>query len=1120
MEPSTEQVLPILSRGVDVVVSAGAGTGKTRTLVARYLGLLAEGVPLRSIVAITFTVKAAREMRNRIRVEIRRYLSDCEDTSERLFWLTLYDSLDAARISTIHSLAAEILRQHPAELGLDPRFELLEESQTAQLKSQAVQAGLNWAGEDPDAALLFPALGSWKLTRMVRQLLEKRLEVTGSLEAIPDDPWPIWKEMLIEPIRQFVEDPDVKLGLDELLNLESEGIMSRAEGAGDQLVEDLRIVNRSWREVKLALQGQDWIRVSRNLGDLGKHLKIKGKASNWTPGRPKEIIKDLQEHYRTALGKKYDLDLETDRKIAEEIIPQLIRVFRFVVQWYAESRRQLNGLDFDDLEEGVLSLFRDFPAAARYWQEQVEYLLVDEYQDTNQRQRLLINSLCGERGELFIVGDGKQSIYRFRGADVSVFRTEQERIGSAGISCQLSTSYRAHEKLLRVLNHMLAPVLGAETGIPYQVPFSPLEAGREDPPVLETGPYLELHLVAGTKSQGAGLLAAQAVAARLLELVNGDGEVSGRSGVSYGDIAVLCRASSSFPDFEAAFELAGIPYLTIAGQGFYDRPEIRDLLNGLRLFADPQDDLAAAGLLRSPAMGIGDDELYLLRRYQQSEGCSSLYQAACQYASVVEDGLANRLIPFKTQADQFIGLSGRISAGEILAQYVDQTGYIAALIYAGQFRGAQNVRKLVREALNSGIVEIADFLGAIDDLRSVAVREGEAPSVVEGSVQIMTVHQAKGLEFPIVVLGDASKKDPSVRDILLDERFGMVLPFTMKELVEDPAGVPGIEEFSSLAYEIALEAEKPKAEAESERLLYVAATRCQEMLIISGAIGKPTSSNSLSSFSGWLGKLSEPLGLDAMDLELDPEGGKIFQVDLEQNGIEAILTVYEAGAQIDSHLAYAKGPEEKKGPTDLPMIEYMAPSEKEQIEFQVNDHPISLKIYRQDNSYMPSIVVGKVVHRALEEWGFPSEGEEDFLKWVESEFQNSGFHSKDAIRDGYRKTRKILERFQESELYQRMDTAEILKHEVRFSLMENGNGVQLGSIDALFRESGQWYLVEFKTDEVRSDTDYRTILQDGDYQGQVAGYLVAAENLLGERPQPILCFLNFKGEVYLETSLW
>ena len=101
-----------------------------------------------------------------------------------------------------------------------------------------------------------------------------------------------------------------------------------------------------------------------------------------------------------------------------------------------------------------------------------------------------------------------------------------------------------------------------------------------------------------------------------------------------------------------------------------------------------------------------------------------------------------------------------------------------------------------------------------------------------------------------------------------------------------------------------------------------------------------------------------------------------------------------------------------------------------------------------------------------------------------------------------------------------MDTAEILKHEVRFSLMENGNGVQLGSIDALFRESGQWYLVEFKTDEVRSDTDYQTILQDGDYQGQVAGYLVAAENLLGERPQPILCFLNFKGEVYLETSLW
>jgi len=166
VSPSEEQRPAVLVHGCDVVITAGAGTGKTRTLVARYLALLAEGLPLRSIVAVTFTRKAAREMRNRIREEVRRYLSRSDlDAEERQRWLTLYSELDAARIGTIHSLCVEILRAHPAEARLDPRFSVLEEGQLSILRRRALDEALAWAADNAETVQLFPLLGEQGLRR-------------------------------------------------------------------------------------------------------------------------------------------------------------------------------------------------------------------------------------------------------------------------------------------------------------------------------------------------------------------------------------------------------------------------------------------------------------------------------------------------------------------------------------------------------------------------------------------------------------------------------------------------------------------------------------------------------------------------------------------------------------------------------------------------------------------------------------------------------------------------------------------------------------------------------------------------------------------------------------------
>jgi ATP-dependent helicase/nuclease subunit A len=178
MAPSPEQQGPIARRGSDIVVSAGAGTGKTRTLVARFLSLLAEGLPLRSITAITFTIKASREMRNRLRQEVRKYLERENLPPEELSrWQNIYSSLDAARVSTIHSLCAEILRTHPAEMGLDPRFEMLDEGQAAVLRASTVSTALSWAAEQGDTSVLFSTFGEWKLRKMLSELLNQRLEL-------------------------------------------------------------------------------------------------------------------------------------------------------------------------------------------------------------------------------------------------------------------------------------------------------------------------------------------------------------------------------------------------------------------------------------------------------------------------------------------------------------------------------------------------------------------------------------------------------------------------------------------------------------------------------------------------------------------------------------------------------------------------------------------------------------------------------------------------------------------------------------------------------------------------------------------------------------------------------
>ena len=1122
IQPSPEQTEPILERGKDIVVTAGAGTGKTRTLVARYLSLLAEGIPLRSIVAITFTKKAAREMRNRIRDEVRRYLETKDlDQIESIFWREIYEGLDAARISTIHSLAADILHHHPAEMKLDPAFELIDEGEVARLKAQAVENALSWAADDLGAASLFVTFGEWSLRNIVKELMSKRLEVINVVDHHEEDLWESWKPHLIQPLKEFIEDPLVRSGMDGLVSLEEQGIVSRANQAGDALVDDLRIVIKTWKIISVAHREGNWIEISRYLGCFRAHLKQKGRKENWAPANPKPIIKEIQAIYDSLLEDK-NLDLRLDQKLAQRIVPGLLAIFQQANYWYEAAKTSIHGLDYDDLEEKTLLLLKNHPDVLFYWQEYIQALLVDEFQDTNQRQRELVLLLNGDHQKLFIVGDGKQSIYRFRGADVAVFRDEGQRISTSGRKYQLKTSYRAHPKLLSSLNDLLQPVLGDVSSLPYIEPFSPLLPGRKDAADGLMSPYIELHLVAGSKTAGALKIAVEAAAFRLSELIQ-SGTINldepgkkERRILSYGDAAVLCRASSSFPAYEAAFEKAGIPYLTVAGQGFYSRPEIRDVLNALQALTEPQSDLTIAGLLRSPAGGLSDISVLKLRDFQRENALPTLLQAARQAedADLGEDKKgAKRIVVIIDELNSYVG---KTSVAEILWMFLSKTGYISALTKLGLSRSVQNLKKLITDAGNSGLTNISDFITMISELKDVAVREGEAQSVAEGAVQIMTVHQAKGLEFPIVILGDASKRRRFNREILFDDRFGIIPPYSEDKIQMVGETEPELIKISSLAYDLSQAEEKLQEDAEFNRLLYVAATRAQELIIISGTLGKPTKNQSFGKQSGWLGKLVDSLGFSDLQISYQANGSDIHEYSLENNNLKALCKIYEAGVNFEFQ------PQPRTDVTTLSMEVDSSMLEEIQVRETV---PQAGQLIRRiaskaDRPTAPAWMVGELVHRALERWVFPDDGESDFISWTEVGFRGMGLSGEKEIRDGVKRTIKNLERFQSSELYQRMTRAERLLHEIPFSLQRQNELPLIGLIDALFLEDSGWVLVEYKTDRILNRDAYQKLWNKNDYQEQVDGYLEAAEQLLGERPQPILCFLNYEKQVHLVTDRW
>jgi ATP-dependent helicase/nuclease subunit A len=805
--PNEEQLAAIDAGGL-VFVSAGAGTGKTTVLVERFVRAVCDrGLPIDSVLAITYTERAAGELRGRIRL--------------RLAELGRHDlarELDGAWISTIHGFCHRLLKAHPFEAGIDPHFRVLDENQSRVLAGEAFERALEafCASGDSERIRLLATYRARGLRRML----------TGVFETLRS----AGRELVLE----IVDRPALKTRIEELREaarcvLEDTAVMEKAETARESAARAIDLLERPPSAERLI-----------DLSDLAAR------------GGPRDRFASYEEARHGVEQAALDELAAQDRGLLEELL-------RRFADAYAAAKEGESALDFEDLQLNARNLLRDHPAIRDRESWRFRSVLVDEFQDTNRLQCELIDLLATE--DLFFVGDEFQSIYRFRHADVDVFRERREASGGV---LALTENYRSRPEVLDVINHLFSADFGDS--------FQPLSAaGRFSDPAF--GPAVELLVTdkATYKDTGTHWRAAEAkhVATRVKDLVD-TGEATP------GEIVLLFAAGTDAKLYEEALRELGLPTFRATGRDYYHQQQVVDLLAYLRLLHNRYDDEALVTVLASPFVGVSNDALMHLRR--AAERRPLFVGLERSLPGGLSDRDAQLFRAFKQRYDRLAGLAPRLSLERLCERVVADHDYDLAVLaqWDGRRRYA-NLRKLARLARSYEELrgpDVEGFARFVREQGTVGASELEAVAEEEGTdvIRLLTIHGAKGLEFKVVVVADAGRhgaaRDTDEILCLPDGRLGF--------RVADPS--TGKRRPTS-DYQEVKEVEDEAAEAERRRLYYVAMTRAIDRLIVSGSID-PDRAGDESTPIGWV--LAR---LDAKELEDATDA----PVEIERDGARLVL---------------------------------------------------------------------------------------------------------------------------------------------------------------------------------------------------------------------------------------
>ncbi len=779
-----------------VFVDAGAGSGKTTVLVERYLRSITERNHLPSqVLAVTFTRRAAGELRERIRARLRG-----EGRAD------LIPLVEGGWIGTIHATCQRILVEFADQADVPPGLRVADNVETVLLRDgafdRALAASLHELGDE--GLRLVSAYGPERLREICTTLLvgarlrgRSPLAPTGSGSA--DD----LAALVVELRAQATA-------------------LAAADGEGSTVVK----------------QRQTAIELLALLAGTGEPFDLADL---------KEFKRGSAE-YKELIGAT---ELAARDLLAAEVAVPLQALLDRYAEEYDRAKREAGAVDNEDLQLKVRVLLEEHPDVRATLQERFREVLIDEFQDTDSLQESILRMLRGPATPLLAVGDEQQAIYGFRGAEVEVFRGERERAGRE----ESITVVELHEN-----RRSVSPVLDAINAIfarEDRFAHHPLIPVRTADGIAD--PAVELLVGVGEKTDGGRAVEASLVARRLRELVDG--------GYRYRDIALVFRAGSNAELFERALRAEGLPTVSSTGRGFLERQPVADILAMLRVLWNRFDDHALLTCLASPMAGVSNDGLALMRQAVEWEFAIALDDLGG--VGLRDDDLA-RAVTLRDAIARLRPLAGRLGLADLVAAIVAETRYDLAMLVeedgAARMANIEKLRRVAQAYESARGADLAGFVTAVESgrLDGELKIEGVISSETDDAVRLMTVHQAKGLEFPVVVVPDLAWRAPSAS------------PAALVPAVGAPAAVvPAAtgNRCPTRALETAIAAANEARELEDHRVAYVACTRAENHLILSGARGdKLTSGTALA----WLG------GLLADDCAL---GERVLEVDGARIGV-------------------------------------------------------------------------------------------------------------------------------------------------------------------------------------------------------------------------------------------
>ena len=1128
---TAEQHAALSAHDRSVSLAAGAGCGKTFVLTERYLSYLdpcqlQPTAELSELVAITFTDAAAREMRDRIRRRCYERQQAAEDASERSAWTHLLSTLDGARISTIHAFCATLLRSHAAEAALDPRFELLDPPTAQLLRLQSLDDHLRQLLVAGDERLIQLAthFGLRNLRDHVAALLSDGVEVmlgrwgkTSPAELATH--WQQHYDAQVAPAAlEAIVSAEPVLLLGELCG-SADVSKAKAQTHFGELLALLESLPASETPHAAALQ-------------LRAMAKVQGVCTkkDWADEADFETYKATCTAVRALIDKsilRYPLATEK-LEAAATVGLDLLKLVGEVTARYNGAKQQRNVLEFDDLLSRTEALLTDkrYPQVQQNLVRNTQLLMVDEFQDTDPLQVAIVKALRGdawaEQG-LFVVGDFKQSIYRFRGAEPRVSSELRATLPEES-RLSLTTNFRSQPAVLDFVNALFHDA--------FAEGYEPLSAHR---PQLTPTPAIEFLWAQPDAKQSENskspenkgdqrlgsaaqsrMQEARFIARRLAQLLDEGaplvvdtsegGEPTARP-LQLGDIAILLRSLSDVALYEEAFREYGLDYYLAGGHAFYAQQEIYDVLHLLRAIASPIDDLSLAGVLRSPMFALADETLFWLAEQGGSLGGGLFGDELPDQLSPAERAktvrAATTLGDLRQQKDQLL-------VAELLSAAIAATGYDATLLteFLGQRKWA-NVQKLIEQARTLDRTRPGDLHGFVTQLSEFVLRAPKEPLAAtrgEGDViRIMTIHYAKGLEFPLVVVPDLDRPNfPGSRQPVFDEELGPLVPAPEKK--------------DLVGWDLHRFTEQEQEREERKRLLYVACTRAADYLMLSSSIAdlqKPK--------SDWLKLLGEHFDLAQGNCFTELPDGYVAP--------EILVTTAEP--------ATARKP---AGPThgaDLVKLiaktHQLAEAGKGVVPAEVEPIPVDTQARRRfsfsrlsgelqvasGESRVPSQgkandvdarALGTLVHAVLERIDFAKPPTNlanlcEFLapQHVETNTQAPQKTAPEATR--------LVENFLRSPRATTLATAPQIHREVEFLLPwpldrpSNAGRYLHGYIDCLYQDlSGDWHLLDYKSNQVTASEVPQAAEH---YAMQMYVYSLACERALGVAPiKSVLHFLR------------